>query len=295
LPAVLAGSAEYCEKVAAAALDFVCEEAIKETYYGLLKDIHWLEIMVGPRRIPEEEDQTFAELEARAAKGEIADERVSDDPLRRARVVARWQVMDPQKTKRTNFLCDYQIIRKEGSLFERRFVLKDNGRSVADTHKLLEEKRFSGLGSLLTPLRVLARDQQSKFDYALVGQEKVNGEAAHIVKAVPKSGDENGIWSARIWVDIKTFRILKCEIEGIPLDGFEDVLNDCVILNIKPIFLTTHEYRMERGGILLPWRSKVQVAYPGIDPTYAIPKDSVALAYDKYRFFTVETDHKIIK
>jgi hypothetical protein len=81
----------------------------------------------------------------------------------------------------------------------------------------------------------------------------------------------------------------------VPIDGYEDVLNDCVILNIKPIFVTTHEYRTEKNGIMYASRSKVHAAYPGIDDRGSIEKLGISLAYDKYKFFTVETEPKIIK
>ena len=73
------------------------------------------------------------------------------------------------------------------------------------------------------------------------------------------------------------------------------MLNDCVILNIKPIFLTTHEYRNEKNSILFPSRSSVRVAYPGIDYRGAIDKIRINLSYDNYKFFTVETDQEVIK
>ena len=86
----------------------------------------------------------------------------------------------------------------------------------------------------------------------------------------------------------------KCEIEGIPVDGYQDILEDCTKMNIRPDFTTIHEYRLEREGILLPWRSKVLVGYPDISPEASIPKNDIAFSYDHYRFFTVSSEHRII-
>ncbi|MCX6575053.1 MAG: hypothetical protein NTV82_01530, partial [Candidatus Aminicenantes bacterium] len=205
------------------------------------------------------------------------------------------QIMDPKQTKRKDFLCDYQIVRKGGKNDERRFILKENGRKIAEQKKILEEKRFSGLSSLFAPLRVLARDRQPRFNFRIIDEERIHGKRAHVIEAVPKSGNEDGIWSARIWVDQGSSQIIKCEIEGVPIDGYEDVLNDCAILNIKPVFLTTHEYRIEKSGVMFPSRSMVHAAYPGIDFRGPIEKMEIDLTYDKYKFFTVETEPKIIK
>lgn len=73
-------------------------------------------------------------------------------------------------------------------------------------------------------------------------QEKVHGKKAFVIEAVPRSGDADGVRSVKIWIDKESFQILKSEIEGIPLEGYEDVLKDSVLLNIEPLFLTTHEY-----------------------------------------------------
>ena len=174
-------------------------------------------------------------------------------------------------------------------------VIEENGRQMPGRNKILEEKRFTGLSSLFAPLRVIAKDRQSRFTYRLVKREEINGKIAHEIDALPRSENEDCIWSAKIWADTNTFQILKCELEGIPIEGYEDVLNDCAILNIKPIFLITHEYRQEKNGILFPFRSKVRVAYPGIDFRGPIEKIKIDFAYDKYKFFTVQTDAEVIK
>lgn len=272
---VLGGAGEYCQRLAGAIMDFVCEETIRETHYELLKNIKWFGLAVSPR----------------AKQGALS----SDERHGYPKIVARIQIIDPKKTQRNNFLCDYQIIKKAGAVKERRIILKENGRQIENQNKILEEKRFTGLSALFAPLRVLARDKQSRFNYKVIDEDKIHRKRAYVIEALPKSGDEDGIWSARIWVDMKSFQILKCEIEGIPIDGYEDVLNDCAILNIKPIFQTTHEYRIEKKGVLFPVRSSVRVAYPGIDYRGAIVKIKAKMAYDKYKFFTVETEHKVIK
>jgi TonB family protein len=295
LSKVLAGSGDYCQKLTGAVLDFICEETIKETHYDLLNNIIWMDIRVGKPGSRSSEDEIN--------KSQINNDLVSDDLAKKAwqreydpgRIVGRLQIMDPKLTKRNNFLCDYLIIKKAGAIEERRIILKENGRKIADRNKLLEEKRFSGLSSLLAPLRVLAKDRQSRFNFRIVDEEGVHGNKAYVIEALPRSEDEDGIWSARIWVDKKSFQILKCEIEGVPIDGYEDVLKDCVIVNIKPIFIMTHEYRAEKNGVLFPSRSKVHAAYPGIDYRGPIEKVTISLAYDKYKFFTVETEPRIIK
>jgi len=262
---------EYCQKLAIAALDFVCEETISETHFTLSKSVRWITPVI-------------------MTSG-------GDDPYHNRTIIPypKVQIMDPSQTKRNKYLCDYQIIRKNEVLQERRIILKENGRAYGDGTKLMNEGRVIGLSPLFASLKILLPAQQSKYFFRIASEEKIQGKKSYIVEASPKSGDENGIWSARIWVDQEKYSILKCEIEGIPIDGYEDVLNDCTALNIKPEFVTTHEYRTEKDGIFLPWRSKVRIAYPGYSPLVSIPKTDMILNYDKFRFFTVESEHHIIR
>lgn len=285
LQSVLDKCGEYCRKLAGAALDFFCEETIKEIHFSLLKSLKWksLDTWVGRPPANEEEER---ELSLRGYNPYGVQKIIKGEKI---------QIMDPTQTKRNNFLCDYQIVRKGGELKERRILLKENGRPNADRTKLLEEARFSRLSPLFASLKILLPDQQPKYFYRIAEEERVQGRKAYVVEASPKSGDEDGIWAARVWVDQENFLILKCEIEGIPVEGYEDVLNDCAVLNIRPEFTTTHEYRTEKGGVLFPSRSKVSVAYRGFGRKAAVPWVSIVLDYEKYRFFLVETEHKIIK
>jgi len=265
---VLDRAADYCRKLARAVMDFVCEERIKETHYSLLKNLRWGMLIV--RNEPYGQDAWLM-------------------------VGKKIQIMDPKLTRRNDYLCDYQIVRKEGKIDERRLILKENGRPIADQKKPLEEARFSGLSSLFAPLRVLSSDRQHLFQFRIVDEEKIEGNKTYVVEAIPRSGNEDGIWSAKIWIDEKTFQIRKAEIEGVPIDGYEDILNDCAILNIKPDFVIAHEYRTEKSGILFPSRSKIHAAYPGVDYQGPVTKNEIDLRYEKYRFFTVDTDSRVIK
>jgi hypothetical protein len=226
---------------------------------------------------------------------EAESEKIRDTGKDRMEKVAAIQMMDPKRTIKNDFLCDYLIIKKAGTIEERRIILKENGQKYTDRSKFLNEKRFSGLSSLFAPLRVLAKDQQVRFNFRIVNEERFNGRNALVIEATPKPGNEDAIWTAKFWIDKKSYQTLKSEIEGVPIDAYEEVLDDCVILNTKPIFITTHEYGTEKSGVFFPSRSKVHVAYPKIDSRGSTEKLAVSLTYDKYKFFTVETEPKIIK
>jgi TonB family protein len=303
LPALLEKSGDYCDKLSRAAFDFVCDQTIQEVRYSLLKDLKWVSIMTAPKSKQmgtssyydlSERTKPSEQMEFSDASQSRFDDLVQDRGQVRPQA-ERLQIMDPKQTRRNDFVCDYMFVRTPAGAKERRLILKENGRTVADRKRSLEDERYSGLTSLLAPLRILAKDRQGKFDFVVTGKDKIRGTRVYLVDARPKSGDEDGVWSARIWVDGETGQVLKCEIEGVPVEGYEDVLVDSVALNIRPSFIATHEYRNDKKGILFPYRSTVRVEYPGVDPQGPIPKIASKLSYDKYRFFTVGTEHQIVK
>jgi len=270
---ILKGCAEYCRKLAGSALDFISEETINETHYQIKEGLD-------PR------DLKFTQSE-----------RIWENPISGSAVIAKWatQIMDPSQTERNAYTCDYQFIKKGDKIEERRILLKENGRRVMDQKKLLEEKRYSVLTPIFASLQVLDQDHQSLFNYKILEEEKVHGKKAFVIEAAPKSGDADGVRSAKVWVNKESFQILKSEIEGIPLEGYEDVLKDSVLLNIEPLFLTTHEYRVEKKGVLFPEFTTVRVEYRGLRHGRPVSKLKTDMAYKKFKFFVVETDHKIIR
>jgi TonB family protein len=285
---VLDLGAAYCQKLAAVASDYVCEESIQETHYDPLNNRRWAGIAVMTRS-GEQQDREF---ENRPPYGLNADQEIG---VGRKEWVQWFQYVDPKRDKRNIYLCDYQIFRKDNTVQEHRNILKENGKKPADPNKSLQDRRYSALGALFAPLKVLAKNRQLKFDYWITGEEKINGKKARILTASPKSGDEDGIWWARIWVDKENFQVLKCEIEGVPIDGHEDILNECASLNIRPHFLMTYEYKNEKNGALFPLRSEILVAYSGIDAGGPVPRLKIFMNYDKYKFFGVATESKVIR
>ncbi len=295
LDLVLNQAAEYCKKLGSVASGFICEESIQETHYEL-RNRRWGVILVASTdkkdKIENPEFIKNPEFIDRINSGLIA----TDQRVVGRIVLEKWfQYVDPRRDKRNVYLCDYQIFRKDKVVEEHRKILKENSKKPSDPNRLLQDKRYSALSSIFAPLKVLAEYSQVKFEYRIAGEEKVNWKKALILTASPKSGDEDGIWRARIWVEKGSFRVLKCEIEGVPIDGSEDILNECASLNIRPHFLMTFEYKTERNGALYPWRSEILVAYSGIDAGGPVPRLKIFMNYDKYKFFEVATESRVIR
>ncbi len=259
LETILGHCAEYCQKLAGLALDFICEETIKEIHYNFgTEEGEWAVYVSGP-------------------------------PI----TSARTPMFDSKLTEKNSFFCDYLFVKKGNKIEERRILLKKNGRTLPDRETLLEEKKFSVLMPLFAPVRLLDRDLQPQFNYKLLKEEKINKKKAYLIEIIPNSSDVAGIQCGRIWVDVKTFQILQCEIEGVPLEGYEDILEDCVRFNIEPLFTTAYQYRVERKGVLFPFSTTIRVVYKGQKHQPKLTKLKTKMTYQKYKIFTVETEQKI--
>jgi TonB family protein len=272
LERVLAGCAGYCRKLRSESLNFVCEEVIDETHFRLDPNVRRSDL-----------NFTWSQPVAEYADG------------RQIAVMGDVQVMDPNRTEKNIYVCDYQLIRKAGDIRERRIILKQNGREAPDKPKSLDEKRFSILLPMTLPLTILEPEHQPHFLFQIKGASRVLGRDAWVLGA--EAGPESGEWirKAMIWVDKRSYQVLKTEIEGMPIEGYEDVLSDSVRLNCHPDFQMTSECGVEKNGVMFPEKTTVQVRYRGVGTLRSILKLRMSFKYSKYRFFSVETDHNLIR
>jgi hypothetical protein len=266
LKKVLEGTADYCQRLAGASLEFICEERIREVHYNFASDPKWTGLIVG---------------------------------LKTGQIISRtyFPEWDPGRTEKNDFLCDYLYVRKGESIEERRVILKDNGRTMKDRSRLLEEKRFTALNPVLAAVQILGRDRQPSYDFRLIASDNVNGKKALVLEAIPKAGNTWGVEYAKIWVDQSSFQVLRSEIQGIPLEGYDDVLKDAVQFTVRPYLLTTHSYQFEKNGVRFPAQSTIRVEYPRLGDFYKdrTLKLKIDMTYDKYQFFSVETKEDIKK
>lgn len=276
LGAVLSSCADYCRKLRASALFYTCEENINETTHALRSSDQLEELALGPR------DRSYQVTE-------------SPDGQMQGWLVEAPHIMSARNIDRLRYSCDYQMIRRFGEIEERRIVLEENGHKITDRVKLLEEGRYASLLPITSVGLVLDEAQQPLFHYRIIKQERIAGRDALIIEALPRLGNADGILSAKAWLEKGSGRILRCEIEGVPIDGYDDILAEAVLLNIKPRFLRTHDFQMDYQGILLPTRTTVLVEYPSLVRDRYETKSKINLSYGDFRFFSVETTHEVIK
>jgi TonB family protein len=273
LKKILLLGASYCRRLSEAALDFVCQETIRSLDCALY--------------IPE---KTVAEEIKTTIKPSGGGEFIMTG-TRRAPL---WR--NHFKTKTYRLTSDYQMIRKDGRTTERRTLLESNIKEVAKEAAPPDEKRYASLKPLFAPLDVLAADRQELYDFRLLRQEKLRGRTVAVIEATARSGATSRFSDAKIWIDPESSQILRYETQGLPVEGYEFVFDEASRIGLSPLGTITADYEEEKNGVLFPSRVALLIEY--LVPQWGVGKRvriDTQIRYDKYKFFTVNTEHVIIK
>jgi len=153
---ILKNCADYCERLEAAALNYICTERIKETIFSG----RYLLYTAINRPPP------FWR------KGRIW------DPMRSG--------TRDNNGEKNIYVYDYQIIRKDNRITERRILKEENGQLRHEAFDPLRTKRFYFYKAIYGPIGLLGRDSQKYYDYSLLKEEKINDRDVWILEAKPK-------------------------------------------------------------------------------------------------------------
>lgn len=274
LSGILEKCADYCDRLKGAAMDYICEETIRDVYFSL------------PTEEEQKKNPIVLSLVSRL-DGSVSQLGISSLPL-----------PNPHRTERNKYVCDYLFVKKGGGVQDKRIILEENGRKSPDRSKTLEERRFTTLTPFLAPVRLLGRDRQPLFDFRILKSEAIKGRPTIVIEVVPKPGNAAGVEHAKVWVEKKSSQVLKVEITGLPFEGYESVLRELIQYNTKAKFVATYSYLFEKNGLAFPSEARIRVSYPypGIAPeAFIIEKIRTDMKYDKYKFFTVEAEGAVKK
>ena len=192
-------------------------------------------------------------------------------------------------SEKASYLNDYQLISKGGKAEERRILLQEDGRAISGKVSR-EAKRTYSLRPIYVPIRLLGREERGLFTFRLAGTENVRGKEAFVIEVTAKSRRKAEIRRAKAWIDTTTFQVLKAEVETATLPGDAAIAAECAASHLRPRVIMTHSYGIEKNGLLFPSRSEIRVEYLGLIETTNDVKLEVDIAYDHYRFFTVDTE-----
>lgn len=195
--------------------------------------------------------------------------------------------------KKNRLLYDYQMIKTAQGIRESRTLLEDNGKRAQQPNAPLLTKRFYSYRPLFGPVGLFSAEQRPLFNYRISGKDKIRDRKAWIIEASPKPGSRPDTAFGKAWIDQETTQILKIEVDDRSLAGMEKLLDSYDLARMKPVFLTTHYYEVEKNGLMFPSRTTFVESFTVLSNHRRFQRSRTEISFTDYRFFTVETQTTI--
>ena len=254
LEKILGKCAEYCEKLTHSVLDFVCREKITEEITN-----------IDPRR------------------SEVLEELSSSTSTRSS--------VNREGSELNTYVYDYQMIRKDNLITNRRILLRENGNKKHEEDAQLKIKRFKHQNILFGPIALLDIQWQPFYDYKIIRREKVKRDNVVVIEATPKDTNKSENPYGKVWIREDDFSIVKIEWDQRSLPNLDLFEQDAKNFRARPEIKFNVEYGFEKNGIRFSSDySVVETYYRGKTPYFI--RSRLFVTYRKYKFFTVESDVK---
>ena len=189
------------------------------------------------------------------------------------------------------YVYDYQLIRKEGDIKERRILLEDNGRKRYEENAELIPVRFHHENVIFGPIGLLGEFRQFQHDYKVLREETFDDEETTVIEAVPKPSLKGAHMYGKIWVRNKDFSIVKIEWDPTSLPKYGLLEKMAKKMKSEPKVTLISEYGYEKNGIRFPSRYTIEEAYIDKDGKKTVATE-LAITYRDYKFFIVEVEIK---
>jgi hypothetical protein len=273
LAALLEKAAAYCRKLEGAALDYICKEEIVE--------------VTDPRL---DMSQSTTPLTTWTSVKPTADASTGLGETRTGIAI----VPSPPKVKRT-LIYDYQCIRAGGEIREVRNLLEENRKKINEPKAKLKTLNFLFGYVLMAPVGIFAERSQPEYDYRIVGKDKIQKRPVVIIDVTPKpDAPEAPNLYGKAWIDAATGDILKIQWSEKRVNHYEIALKRAEQYNRKPRLTIRSEFQVEKNGVRFPSKLFVEEAYVS-EGGLVFVRSETNVTYKDFKFFTVETEPKIIR
>jgi len=249
---ILKKTAEYCNKLEKAALDFVCIEEISERI-DLSRDI-----------IP--------------SQSALLKSGSGSTIVRRA-----------ETFKNNKYKYDYQLIRKGNEIKESRILLEENSQRKFDKNANLKTEVFTFNKFFFGPLAVLSQERQNYYDYKIIDEEMLNDEKVVLIEAIPKPALTQNIIFGKIWIRESDYSIMKIEWNQKSITNFWVLEERAKRYKADPEITTITEFWIEKNAIRFPAKCFIEEAYIN-KKGRKFTRSETTVYYKDYKFFTVETE-----
>lgn len=197
-----------------------------------------------------------------------------------------------RRVKRQTYMYEYQLIRQEDNLSERRIMLKKNGKEKNKKNANLNHLKYYSQYLIYGPVGFLSRYWQQHFQYSLIGEGTTDGESVSIIQAVPNKVRLDNYNIGRIWIN-EDFQIVRLEWEPASIQNYENEVMVSRLGQFQKKVLWRVDYTYEKNGVRFPGRQLIQEIFfreSDDGSEQKAVKRETKIEYNMYKFFTVETE-----
>jgi hypothetical protein len=199
--------------------------------------------------------------------------------------------IEPGRMRKKTYTYDYQLVKKEKELREKRILLEEDGEEKYEENVEFRPVKYYGKYLVYGAVGFLSRQWQPRFKYRIVGQEVVEGKKTIVIESSPREEREENCNYGRIWVDEEDSSILKIEYDPRSLKDFEDEMSKSPVDGLKRTVVWFISYGIEKHGVRFPSQQLIQEFYIN-DEGERILLEKISFSYEDYKFFVVETEVK---
>ncbi len=258
LAPILKKTADYCRMLDASVLDFVCREEVEE-------------------KIDASREITNA-FNLQRDSGSIGNGSFSE-------------AIRSDFESENRYAYDYQCVRSNRILKEKRILLEINGKKCNDPAAGLRTRSVAYRNPFLCPVNLFAEDLQDCYDFRFAGADLIKDKKVIVVEAVRKSdgAPEPFCLSGKAWIDPETAEIWKVEWTQRPSQGAEVFSRREKLTGGKLRLTTRAEFKTEKNGFRFPSALTIEEAYLNARGR-AFIQSVTKVDFKDFRFFTVEVD-----
>jgi hypothetical protein len=264
---ILKSAREYCRRLEQAALDFVCLEEVTEK--------------VDISRDSKEPPVQKAPDVANPTRG------VSGSGYMSSGRPISFNPGSSDKREHT-FVFDYQFIRREGKVEEKRVLLEKDGKKATENTPLPPTRAFNFSDILLAPVRLLDERLQGFYVYRLTGHETLDGVECRVLEVAPRFSTISSCLGGKIWLKADDASVLRIEWDPSTFGNYETVRARAKGYKATPEVRSYSEFGVEKNGLRFPSIDFTEEAYRGAGGKLFV-RAKTSVVYRNHKFFTVET------
>ncbi len=189
------------------------------------------------------------------------------------------------------YLYDYQFVRKDQKIKEKRALLAVDGEKTNVQDSSLNTAVFRYENVLFGPIGLLSKFWQAYHVYKIIGDDEVNKVRAVVIEATPGPELAESHCYGRLWVDESDGSVLKIVWDQKSLGNFQSIAEWAKTQEAEPQITSFTEYGFEKNGLRFPSRNYSEQAYIKKGGQKFV-NARISIIYKDYKFFTVETETK---